>query len=173
MLGCHDFYLAKRVFYLVLYVNILLEVEVMADSSKADSVTLCPSARSDWEDSKVFGVIGGTVETPIVSYLQQPQLPADYTAQLGDTKITPEEVFRIAAPCEEKGCQHFDGQDCKLAVRVVEKLSVVAEQLPPCAIRRSCRWWQQEGGAACMRCPQVITDHHSPSELMVSVAMPQ
>ncbi len=44
----------------------------MADSRKTDGVTLCPSARSDWEDSRVFGVIGGTVETPVVRYLKQP-----------------------------------------------------------------------------------------------------
>jgi hypothetical protein len=145
----------------------------MADSNKNDNVTLCPSARSDWEDSQVFGIIGGTVEAPTVSYLKQPQSPADYMAKLGDTKITPEEIFRIAAPCEEKDCQHFDGQDCRLAMRVVEQLPVVAESLPPCAIRRSCRWWQQEGGSACTRCPQVITDHHNPSELMISVATPR
>jgi hypothetical protein len=43
-------------------------------------------------------------------------------------------------------------------MRVVEKLPAVAEDLPPCSIRRNCRWWQQEGKAACQRCPQIITD---------------
>jgi hypothetical protein len=117
-------------------------------------------------------VVGGTVETPTVSYLKETQPLTDHISKLGN-KITPEEVFRIAAPCEEKGCQHFDGHDCKLATRVAEKLPIAAEQLPPCAIRRNCRWWQQEGVSACMRCPQVITDNYDPSMLAVEVALPQ
>ncbi|MDZ8068670.1 MAG: hypothetical protein RMY64_24065 [Nostoc sp. DedQUE08] len=81
-------------------------------------------------------------------------------------------AFRTAAPCATKGCQHFDGKDCRLAMRVVENLPKVVEDLPPCSIRRDCQWWQQEGKAACMRCPQVITDNYNPSELLVKVATP-
>ncbi|WP_256973461.1 hypothetical protein [Nostoc sp. T09] len=33
--------------------------------------------------------------------------------------------------------------------RIVEDLPGVVQ------IRSSCRWWQQEGKAACMRCPQI------------------
>jgi hypothetical protein len=142
----------------------------MTDSNK--STLLCPSARSDWEGSQVFGVVHGTVESPKVAYLKQVQPLLENIAKLNN-RVEPEEVFRIAAPCEEKGCQHFDGQDCRLVMRVVEQLPVVTESLPPCAIRRSCRWWQQEGGTACIRCSQVITDHHNPSKLMIDVAMPQ
>jgi hypothetical protein len=142
----------------------------MTDSTK--STVLCPSARSDWEGSQVFGVVHGTVESPKVVYLKQVQPLLENIAKLNN-RVAPEDVFRIAAPCEEKGCQHFDGQDCRLVMRVVEQLPIVAANLPPCAIRRSCRWWQQEGGSACMRCPQVITDYHNPSELMINVAMPQ
>jgi hypothetical protein len=146
------------------------KVEIMTDSN--ESTLLCPSARSDWDGSQVFGVVHGTVEAPKVTYLKKAQPLVENISKLNN-RVSPEEVFRIAAPCEEKGCQHFDGQDCRLAMRVVEQLSMVAEGLPPCAIRRNCRWWQQEGRAACLRCPQVITDHHSPSELMINVAMPQ
>jgi hypothetical protein len=144
----------------------------MTNLNKTTALSLCPSARSDQPESQAFGVVGGTVSAPIVSYLKETQVSTEYLAKLKGTNITPEEVFRIAAPCEEKSCQHFDGQDCRLAMRVVEQLPSVAESLPPCAIRRSCRWWQQEGKDACMRCPQVITDHHSPSALVISVAAP-
>lgn len=142
----------------------------MTDSNK--STLLCPSARSDWEGSQVFGVVSGTPEVPQVTYLKKAQPLLENISKLNN-RVEPEEVFRIAAPCEEQGCQHFDGQDCRLVMRAVDQLPIVAEILPPCAIRRSCRWWQQEGSSACFRCPQVITDNHSPSELIISVAMPQ
>jgi hypothetical protein len=148
------------------------EIEIMTDSNKNVNTLLCPSARSDWEGSQVFGVVHGTVEVPKVAYLKKAQPLLDNMEKLKN-KVTPEEVFRIAAPCEEKGCQHFDGQDCRLVMRAVDQLPVVVESLPPCAIRRSCRWWQQEGRSACLRCPQLITDNHSPSELMINVATPE
>jgi hypothetical protein len=31
------------------------------------------------------------------------------------------------------------------------------EALPPCPIRKDCRWFSQEGGAACLRCPAITT----------------
>lgn len=136
-----------------------------------DKTTLCPSARPEWQDSIVFGVIGGTVEEPHVAYLKKPQ-PVTEELIAKASPVTPTEIFRTAAPCAESNCQHFDGKDCRLAMRIVEKLPAVVEELPPCSIRRDCRWWQQEGKVACMRCPQVITDNYNPSEIMRNVATP-
>ncbi len=138
---------------------------------KKEQTTLCPSARAKPGDSVVFGVISGTVEKPQVAYLKQPQPVTDeLIAKV--SPVTPAEVFRTASPCATSSCLHFDGKDCRLAMGIVEKMSAVAEELPPCSIRRDCRWWQQEGKAACMRCPQVITDNYNPSELMREVATP-
>jgi hypothetical protein len=53
---------------------------------------------------------------------------------------------------------HFDRDNCRLAQKIVEKLDAVSDMLPACQIRQNCRWWQQEGKAACQRCPQVVTD---------------
>ncbi|NEP80393.1 MAG: nitrogen fixation protein [Okeania sp. SIO3C4] len=136
-----------------------------------NKTTLCPSARPDMPDSKVFGVIGGTVDEPRLAYLKEPLPVTDEVMALSDS-VTPAEVFRTAAPCIEKNCQHFDGANCRLAMQVVENLTTAVEQLPPCSIRSNCRWWQQEGKAACMRCPQVITDNYSSSELIRQVAKP-
>jgi hypothetical protein len=137
----------------------------------SDKTTLCPSARPESPDGVVFGIISGTVEAPRVAYLKQPQpITEELLAKAGP--VTPAEIFRTASPCATKGCQHFDGKDCRLVSRVVENLPPVAAELPPCSIRRDCRWWQQEGSAACMRCPQVITDNYKTSELMVQVATP-
>ncbi|XHR81072.1 MAG: nitrogen fixation protein [Gloeotrichia echinulata GP01] len=134
-----------------------------------DKTTLCPSARPESENSVVFGIIGGTVAEPRVAYLKQPlPITDELIAKAGP--ITPTEIFRMATPCAAKACLHFDGQDCRLAKQIAEKLPAVAEELPPCSIRRDCRWWNQEGKAACMRCPQVITDNYNPSELAVQVS---
>lgn len=137
----------------------------------ASTTPLCPSARPEMANSAVFGVVAGTVEDPRVTYLNQRQPVSDELMALSGL-VTPTEVFRIAAPCAGKGCQHFDGTNCGLATRIVGQLSTVAESLPPCPIRRDCRWWQQEGKAACMRCPQVVTDNYNPSEQIRQVATP-
>lgn len=133
--------------------------------------TLCPSARPELPESVVFGVIGGTVEKPHVTYLKQPQPITDDLMALS-APVTPTEVLRTAAPCIANGCQHYDGTNCRLAMRIVEQLPTATEQLPPCSIRRDCRWWQQEGKSACMRCPQVITDNYYASEQMRQAAAP-
>ncbi|QSJ19980.1 nitrogen fixation protein [Nostoc sp. UHCC 0702] len=137
----------------------------------ADKTTLCPSARAESVDSVVFGIISGTVAEPRIAYLKQP-LPITDELIAKASPITPAEIFRMAAPCATKACLHFDGQDCRLAKQIADKLPAVAEELPPCSIRRDCRWWNQEGKAACMRCPQVITDNYNPSELAIEVSKP-
>ena len=86
--------------------------------------------------------------------------------------VTPTEVFRFAAPCAGSGCRHFDGTDCRLAQRIVSMLPTVVDVLPACPLRSNCRWWQQEGKAACLRCPQVVTKTYHPSEQLRQVATP-
>jgi hypothetical protein len=143
----------------------------MKDITANKTTPLCPSARPEWENSAVFGVVTGTVEEPRVTYLNQRQPVTDELMALSGS-VTPTEVFRIAAPCAGNGCQHFDGTDCRLAKRIAQQLPTVAQELPPCPIRRDCGWWQQEGKVACMRCPQVITDNYNPSQLIREVATP-
>jgi hypothetical protein len=69
-------------------------------------------------------------------------------------------------------CRHFDGTDCRLAQRIVSMLPTVVDILPVCPLRSNCRWWQQEGKAACLRCPQVVTKTYHPSEQLRQVATP-
>ncbi|MDJ0697502.1 nitrogen fixation protein [Mastigocoleus sp. MO_188.B34] len=136
-----------------------------------EETSLCPSARPELADSVVFGVISGTVKQAHVAYLKQPQPMTDeLIAKV--SPVTPAEVFRVAAPCANSGCQHFNGKDCGLVMRVLEKMPAVTDKLPPCSIRRDCRWWQQESKAACIRCPQIITDNYNPSEFIREVATP-
>lgn len=57
--------------------------------------------------------------------------------------------------------------------KTVQLASVVAEKLKPCAIRSECRWWRQEGKAACVRCPQVASSDPSRSGVMAGAASAQ
>jgi hypothetical protein len=143
---------------------------IMKDITAVET-TLCPSARPESVDAVVFGVVGGTAAAPRIAYLKQP-LPITDELVAKASPVTPAEIFRTAASCAGSGCQHFDGKDCRLATGIVEKLPVIVEQLPACSIRRDCRWWQQEGKAACMRCPQIITDNYSSSEQLRQAADP-
>jgi hypothetical protein len=135
--------------------------------------TMCPSAQPDWEGSQVIGVVGGTADEPQVAYLAEPTPVTDELLALA-RPVTPTEVFRIAAPCANTGCGHFSKEQstCKLAEKIVRWAPVVVEKLPACSIRPDCRWWQQEGRAACMRCPQVVTDRFQAPEALAKAADP-
>ena len=121
--------------------------------------------------SRVFGLVEGTPEQPRVAYLEE-TTPASAELMALAGPVQPIEVFRLAAPCVEKACSHFDGKDCQLAVRIVQILPAVTDSLPPCRVRHECRWFSQEGRPACLRCPQVVTRNFSPTEDMVRAATP-
>jgi hypothetical protein len=137
----------------------------------SDSRPLCPSAQPEMESSVVFGVVGGSVEEPRLAYLKEPQPVTDEILGLSGP-VKPTEVFRFAAPCAGSGCKHFDGSDCTLAQRTVTMLPAAVNKIPPCRIRPRCRWWRQEGVAACMRCPVVVTENYSLTEEQRRVANP-
>jgi hypothetical protein len=133
--------------------------------------TLCPSAQPGWEASVAIGVVGGTADQPRMVHFVAPRNVTDELLALS-APVTPTEVFRFAAPCMCAGCVHFADAKCRLATRIVKLLPAVADKLPRCAIRQHCRWWQQEGKAACIRCPQVVTANYNPSEAMRVAADP-
>ena len=143
----------------------------MAESTSLSQRPVCPSAQPEWPNSVVFGVVGGTASDPSVSFLPTAQPVTEEVIKLSEP-VTPVEVFRFAAPCLCKGCIHFSNEDCQLVKRIVNLLPVVTEELPPCDIRPQCRWWQQEGIAACKHCPQVVTANYNPSEEMIAAALP-
>jgi hypothetical protein len=136
-----------------------------ADSHLAEHHLMCPSAQPEMEGSRVLGVVGGTADAPSLSYLNQYLPVSEEVIALAEPAL-PTKVMRFAAPCQEKLCGHFDGKDCKLATRIVQILPAVTQALPPCLIRVECRWYQQEGRAACQRCPQVVTQVDDPSDTM-------
>ncbi len=141
----------------------------MKDGMVPPASPLCPSAQPEMAGSVVFGVVSGTVEKPQLDYLKEPQPVSEELLAL-TAPVNPTEVFRFAAPCAGSACRHFDGVNCRLATRIVQFLPAKVERLPPCRLRSRCRWWQQEGKAACLRCPQVVTENHQPSEQLDRIA---
>jgi hypothetical protein len=147
----------------------------MTSQTNSEASILCPSAQPDHADAVVFGVqtVRNDSQTADpewrVGYLTelQPPTPAILALSAG---AKPTEVLRVAAPCVGKGCRHFDGTACALAGRVVQMLDPVVSGLPRCLIRPTCRWFRQEGKAACLRCPQIVTDMRAPTELQKQVA---
>jgi hypothetical protein len=124
----------------------------MEDAESVHQAPLCPSAQPEMEGSVVFGVVGGMVTEPWIAYLDQ-ILPVNDEILALTQLVKSTEVLRFAAPCAGRGCQHFDGTDCRLAKRTVRMLPIVTDRLPACRIRPNCRWFQQEGKAACLHCP--------------------
>lgn len=123
----------------------------------SNPLPLCPSAQPDMPNSIALGVMAGTIDEPHFVHFHKPQPISEELLALAEP-VKPTEVFRFAATCMGSGCIHYDGANCRLVQQVVENLPAVAETLPPCHIRSSCRWYQQEGKDACLRCPQVVTD---------------
>lgn len=142
------------------------------DQQNPEKPLLCPSAQPDTTDAQVFGVFVKTPEQGLrVGYLTEAQ-PVTPDILDASGAVRPTQVMRVASPCMGGSCVHYDGSDCKLVSRVVQMLDPVVAGLPRCAIRPTCRWFRQEGRAACLRCPQVVTEMHEPTELQRAVAVP-
>jgi hypothetical protein len=133
---------------------------------------MCPSAQPEIAGSVAFGVVAGTPANPQVAWIESP-VPVTRELLALTAPVEPTQVLRIAAPCQEKACCHFDGTDCRLATRLVQLLPAVVDTLPPCRIRPDCRWFRQEGSAACRVCPQVVTYCVDPSPDLELAATPR
>jgi len=132
---------------------------------------MCPSAQPEMTGSVAFGVVGGTAAEPRVSWIEKP-VPVTEGLLALTGPVPPTQVLRIAAPCQESACCHFDGADCRLATKLVQLMPAVTQSLPPCRIRPDCRWFLQEGRAACAVCPQIVTCSVNPSEELATAATP-
>jgi hypothetical protein len=144
----------------------------MADSNARIELPLCPSARPGMEGSVLFGVACERGQETLIGYLAHPLPVTEEILNLAGP-VAPTEIFRFAATCAGRGCQHFDGSDCRLVKRVVHLLPPAVGRLPPCPIRAHCRWWLQEGKDACLRCPGLVSEICEPSALLQIVADPK
>lgn len=143
----------------------------METKSESIAELMCPSAQPDLRNGVVVGVVGGTVREPRVAYLKDPLRVNETVLELA-SPVKPTEVFRLAAPCANEGCRHFDGASCRLARRIVDLLDTVVPGLPSCHLRSTCRWWKQEGADACLRCPQIVTELYGSTPIQQRAARP-
>jgi hypothetical protein len=137
--------------------------------ARAEQPLKCPSAQPGMGDVQILGVISRDAAEPRLAYLDEAMPAAPGTLELA-APLDVSQVFRLSARCEEKKCTHFDGIDCQLAVRIAKMLPEVVDYLPACNIRPDCRWFRQEGRAACVRCPQIVTGTHEADERLQKVA---
>ena len=128
----------------------------------------CPSAQPGAKTARIYGVLTGSAENRRVGYLTESLAVTPELLGLSGP-ASPTELFRIAAPCAKGACRHFNGA-CTLAKRIVATLPAVVDALPPCQIRSTCRWFLQEEGAACLRCPLIATDKVDATEAEVLAA---
>jgi hypothetical protein len=119
--------------------------------------------------SVVFGVVQGTPDKPRLVHLKEPQPVTPELLEMA-APAKPTEVFRFAAPCAGSSCCHFESGQCKLVERVVKLLPATEEAIASCRLRPLCRWWQQEGRAACLRCPLIVTESEPRDALFVEAA---
>lgn len=122
-------------------------------------------------EARVFGIVTGSEAAPEVAWLEN-VVPVTPELLRKTGGIEPQRILRVAVKCQEAQCVHFDGTNCRLAERVIAHLPAVADGLHPCPIRTTCRWFAQEGRAACSRCPQVVTHTYDPPANILRTAAP-
>jgi hypothetical protein len=128
-------------------------------TDKGAGPTLCPSAPA----SPGAALVGVLEENGRIANLPKP-LPID--AEFIDAakeRGPPEQRFRFTAPCQQGRCVHWTGQECGLIGQLHRSaleagLALADRSLPRCAIRPRCRWWIQDGPAACAICPLIVTE---------------
>jgi hypothetical protein len=134
----------------------------------ASDAPLCPSGCAEQPGAQVFAIVGAGADGQ-AGYLDRP-VPADEGVLALAAPLPPASVYRVAVPCAADGCSHFEGGACQIAVRLTRRLDPAVASLPRCAIRPACRWWRQEGAAACLRCPEVATTPLAPRPIDLILA---
>lgn len=114
------------------------------------------------EGAEVLGVIRSDGAAEILHHVAD-RIPVTEAVLALAAPARPADVFRFAAPCAASACSHFDGENCRLATKIVEAVTDVVSAMPPCRIRPTCRWYAQEGRPACLRCPLIFSETANPS----------
>ncbi|GAB2958449.1 hypothetical protein GCM10027280_54000 [Micromonospora polyrhachis] len=135
------------------------------ESRRADPPErMCPSTPR--ENATVFlGMITPAGRVAYVTPAVPAQVVLDDQADAADQDkpAGPVEArYRLAGPCVTTSCGFWTGDHCGLGARLSASYQETVTQqetgLPRCAIRRSCRWFAEQGPAACGPCSHVITD---------------
>jgi hypothetical protein len=119
------------------------------------SAFTCPSAPPE-PGSVLLGVVASPGQ--IVYITPNPPVSQEMLETFQKNGVIPENRLRFAGPCMEHRCMQWAGNRCGLIDRVVDHFGPAEgeEPLPKCGIRSTCRWFAQQGRAACESCPEII-----------------
>ena len=120
----------------------------------------CPSSLGQ-VGSNLLGIVN---PSGTVGYFDQPiEVTPEFLADAGDEE-TLERRFRFSNKCIQSGCKQWTGSECGVIKAVLALDSIpLNKDLPACSIRSTCRWFSQEGAAACNGCRYVITNVSDPA----------
>jgi hypothetical protein len=121
----------------------------------------CPVARPDMADARPFGIVSDAAGPTRIAFFKKTTL-GGFAWRGHFSSVEASRALRFGARCAEHGCAHYDGRHCALGDHVDRHLGPVVDQLPPCLIRASCRWFAERGAGVCLRCPQVFSSAMSP-----------
>jgi hypothetical protein len=95
-----------------------------------------------------------------IAYVHPPAVVDEEFVAQEHARGRPERRFRFAGPCIEGQCPQWTGNGCGIAPIVGQARAgeEASRRLPACSIRRTCRWFFQEGAAACSVCPLLVAD---------------
>lgn len=112
----------------------------------------CPSYFAT-PGAELFGVLNTSNE---VVYLNTPLKIDKNFIEEADKNGDIEKRFRFTGKCVETKCQQWKDNQCSLSKLTLEHFESIEEKiLPQCSIRKSCRWYIQEGETICYLCAQV------------------
>ena len=118
----------------------------------------CPSARCT-PGASLLGVLGA--DGRIKHVRTSMRIDEDFVERAHQSG-PPEAHMRFAAPCVESHCEQWTGGACGVINQVLVHLETKApdmasDDIPPCTIRATCRWYSQQGQIACKACDLVVT----------------
>jgi len=116
----------------------------------------CPSAAC----SKSASLMGIVQADKTVALLDTPLKLNESFIENARQYGEPEQQFRFSDKCIKSGCGQWTGQNCGIISELTAanpSIKDASEDLPPCFIRRTCRWFSQEGRKACKICLFVVT----------------
>jgi hypothetical protein len=119
---------------------------------------VCPSAPCV-EGTHLFGIFD---ESGTLSYLgESMEIDASFV-QKAKQHSNPEKRFRFSSPCAKGLCKQWENGKCGLNEKAIEQIDMInpegykSKPMPKCAIRKSCRWFDQNGEASCYACRYIV-----------------
>lgn len=122
-----------------------------------EEAKLCPSATC----SKTASLLGVVQENKKVKFLEIPIKLNDAFIEKAHEDGEPEKKFRFVDKCVKSGCKQWTGSSCGVMNELSSSNPSIngdEDHLPNCFIRRTCRWYSQDGAKACKICLFVVTE---------------